>query len=750
MEKPSSAKTELTILRSYFWILLVLWTVLVGAILSWSLFRHKHETEGVALIQAQGSFENDLVYRRWAADHGGVYVPMTDKTPPNPYLSHIEERDITTPSGRVLTLVNPAYMTRQVHEMGLEQYGSRGHITSLNPIRAANAPDEWETKALQAFEQGVKEVSSIEKIDNQNYMRLMRPMITEESCLKCHSEQGYKVGDLRGGISISVPMAPIQAVAMGQKLTLVVGHFVLWLLGAGGISLGWQRLKRRVQERTYAEEQIENLAKFPSENPNPVLRIARDGKLLYANAAAESLVTQWDCHVGQTVPGNWQNIIADAFQKGTEQRAEIDHDGKVFSFAITPVIDADYANLYGRDITERKQAEEYLCRYECIVLNSNDMIALMDSDFTYLAANEGYVKAFGMSNEEVIGHTAPDVFGEEFFGRVIRPHAEECLSGHEVHYQDWFNLPAYGQRYMDIAYFPYRGQDKQVRGFVVHARDITERKKVEEALQKAHDELEIRVMERTEQLQNTVGTLQSEVTDRIKAEEQIRADQRQLRHLATELLLAEERERRAIATELHDSIGQILAFSSIELGNMTKSSSVQATKDLKRVRKHIDQAITAMRTLTLDLSPPILYTFGLEAAVEQLAEQYSEEHGFRYNLMCGDDSKPMSNEIEVLLYRSVRELFVNIAKHAKANTVKIAVDRVDNMIKITIEDDGVGFDQSKVGNVSDELKGFGLFSIRERLSHFGGSFEIQSGLGRGTKVMLTAPLENKDENKNGD
>jgi len=219
--------------------------------------------------------------------------------------------------------------------------------------------------------------------------------------------------------------------------------------------------------------------------------------------------------------------------------------------------------------------------------------------------------------------------------------------------------------------------------------------------------------------------------------------------LATELLLAEERERRAIATELHDSIGQILAFSSIELGTIMKSSPATA-KSLRHIRRQIDQAITSMRTLTFDLSPPVLYTFGLEAAVEGLAEQYSEEYGFQYNLVCGEDSRPMSSEIEILLYRSVRELLVNIAKHAKANTVKIALNRVDNMIKITVEDDGVGFDQGKAGDVSGELKGFGLFSIRERLSHFGGSFEIQSGLGRGTKIMLTAPLENKDENKNGD
>jgi two-component system cell cycle sensor histidine kinase/response regulator CckA len=154
---------------------------------------------------AYESYKKDLVYRRWATIHGGVYVPITPETPTNPYLSHIPERDISTPSGKKLTLVNPAYMTRQVHELGEKDYGLGGHITSLKPIRPENAPDEWERKALQGFEQNQKDVSSLVTIGNETYFRLMYPMITESGCLKCHTSQGYKVGDIRGGISVSVP-----------------------------------------------------------------------------------------------------------------------------------------------------------------------------------------------------------------------------------------------------------------------------------------------------------------------------------------------------------------------------------------------------------------------------------------------------------------------------------------------------------------------------------------------------------------
>ena len=232
-------------LRGYLVGLLVVWTVFVGTVLLWNLRHQGHETLEVARHQARVAFEKDLVYRRWVAGHGGVYVPVSEQTPPNPYLSHVEERDITTPSGRRLTLINPAYMTRQVHELGAEQYGLRGHITSLNLIRPENAADPWEKEALESFGQGVTEVSSVEQIDGQSYMRLMRPLVTEEGCLKCHAGQGYKQGDIRGGISVSVPMEPFQAIGGDHVVDLALGYGLLWLLGLSGISIGAYRFTRR-------------------------------------------------------------------------------------------------------------------------------------------------------------------------------------------------------------------------------------------------------------------------------------------------------------------------------------------------------------------------------------------------------------------------------------------------------------------------------------------------------------------------
>jgi PAS domain S-box-containing protein len=135
-----------------------------------------------------------------------------------------------------------------------------------------------------------------------------------------------------------------------------------------------------------------------------------------------------------------------------------------------------------QDITARKRAEEELRQYECIVSSSNDMMALLSTDFIYLAANNAYIHAFDKTRDEVVGHSVAEVFGEEFFETVIKPMAEQCINGDKVHYSDWFEFPVGGRQYMDIEYSPYLDNDKKVRGFVVVARDITDHKRAEDAL----------------------------------------------------------------------------------------------------------------------------------------------------------------------------------------------------------------------------------------------------------------------------
>ena len=219
----------------------VLGTALLGISLAWNIIQVKDRTLEGALIQARVAYEKDIVFRRWNNQYGGVYVDAA-VTPPNPYLAGPPERDIRTPSGKTLTLVNPAYMTRQVYELEASVSGLHGHITSLEPMRPQNAPDDWERAALEAFKRGVDEVSAVQPMEGQEYMRLMRPLITEENCLTCHTERGYVLGKPWGGISVSVPMQELRAIEWKNIRTLIIAHVLLWLIGVRGLSIGARSL----------------------------------------------------------------------------------------------------------------------------------------------------------------------------------------------------------------------------------------------------------------------------------------------------------------------------------------------------------------------------------------------------------------------------------------------------------------------------------------------------------------------------
>ena len=259
------------------------WTLVIIISLGWNISQRKNEIIEVATNEAQTIFEKDLVYYKWATSHKGVYVPLTQKTQPNPYLENLPESSAMTATGEALTLVNPEYMIRQVYEMKTDQLGALGHITSLDPIRDENAADAWESMALESFEEGETQVTAVQHIQGQPYLRIMRPMVTEAGCLKCHLQQGYELGDIRGGISVAVPMGVLFSIYREDILVLALAHGPIWLLGLLGIFFSSHRINQSMHKREEAETKIRSIIDNMLDG---LLTMTEDGTIESLNSAA--------------------------------------------------------------------------------------------------------------------------------------------------------------------------------------------------------------------------------------------------------------------------------------------------------------------------------------------------------------------------------------------------------------------------------------------------------------------------------
>jgi diguanylate cyclase (GGDEF)-like protein len=246
--------------RRWGWVLAVFWTAAVGGSLWWNLAMVEERTIEAARDDARLALDRDMLHRRWNAAHGGVYVPEDAQTRPNPFLAGLPERDVTTPSGRVLTLINHQAMTLNVDKLAHGQTVAVGHLSSLRPLNPADGPDPWERRALEAFERGTTEVSGIEERDGQSFLRIMRAFRTEETCLRCHAMQGYRVGDVRGGISASVPLKPYRTLEWHRTVSLAVAHAGLLLFGLGGIVLAGRQLGREEKRRHELEDRLRELS----------------------------------------------------------------------------------------------------------------------------------------------------------------------------------------------------------------------------------------------------------------------------------------------------------------------------------------------------------------------------------------------------------------------------------------------------------------------------------------------------------
>ncbi|MGD9787735.1 MAG: PAS domain S-box protein [Sulfuricellaceae bacterium] len=363
---------------------LLAWTLIIVLSLAWGISSTRKQSFELATQQAVAYITKDIAFRNWATSHGGVYVPPTDKTPPNPYLAHIKDRDVTTTSGKSLTLMNPAYMLREMQGF-FGPLGEKGRITSLKPLNPINAPDPWEQSALKRLEHGEREVLEISPVDNQPHLRMMRPFFTEKGCLKCHASQGYKLGDLRGGIDVTIPLAPYLAAANRTNRTLLAGHGGIWLLGVAAILFIARRTTQRERERLTARQALqdseEKFRQISATAQDAILMMDEEGRLIYWNPAAERIFGYTaEEALGRNMHGlivpprflpSFQQGFAEFKRSGTgpvigklTEITALRKNGEEFpvelSISTTHLSGRRVAIGTVRDITERKQGEEAL------------------------------------------------------------------------------------------------------------------------------------------------------------------------------------------------------------------------------------------------------------------------------------------------------------------------------------------------------------------------------------------------------
>jgi PAS domain S-box-containing protein len=355
-----------------------------------------------------------------------------------------------------------------------------------------------------------------------------------------------------------------------------------------------------------------------------------------------------------------------------------------------------------RQLHERAEQEmAEVCRFaESIVDMMAECLVVLDSQLRIISANRSFHETFGTDPQQIVGRPLPTL------GGGLWSDAELCRRLHGV-------LTLGGS---------FRGWEIECSGgepkaYVLSARPIG---------RPANDAERILLV-----LQD--------VTLRKGQQRVIEADKQQLDSLAEELMMIEERQRRQIAQALHDSVGQSLAFSKRELNLLRQHGPEEVRGILQEVCEQLDDAIKHTRDLTFELSPSTLYTLGLPAALEELAEQFAQSEGFHCHVESPGDYLPLNEQVRSLLYRAVRELLVNVAKHAEASNVRIILDRDEQGFRIAVQDDGKGFDVSVLQGRS-KGGGFGILSVRERLVRIGGVFAVESAQGKGTTVTMIVPV----------
>lgn len=375
-------------MKKHILVMSSIWLLTIGGSLIWNLADDHKGHESLQLQSARAFFRQIVLDRSWNAGHGGVYVPITDTVQPNPYLDE-KFRDVTTTDGLKLTMINPAFMTRQIAELADEKDGVKFHITSLKPIRPENKATEWETAWLQAFENGDTEKYELVQDQSVSKIRYMAPLFIQQACLKCHARQGYKVGDIRGGISVTVPFP-----AIGTNWNHLITHGLVAVIGLLGIFFSGFLLNRG---RTELLRNNEKLAHENKERKQYQAALEKSESLYRALVETTSAVA-WEIDL-TTLKFNYISPkVEDVFGYPKEEWPD-------FSFWADHIHPEDQEYAISFCQTEAAKGKDYEFEYRFLAADGNiiwvkDIVTVIKSDNVPVALRGILLDITKQKNEE--------------------------------------------------------------------------------------------------------------------------------------------------------------------------------------------------------------------------------------------------------------------------------------------------------------------------------------------------------------
>jgi signal transduction histidine kinase/ActR/RegA family two-component response regulator len=548
-----------------------------------------------------------------------------------------------------------------------------------------------------------------------------------------------------------------------------------------GKLLGRRVTNRDINQRKGLEEEVESLAKFPSENPNPVLRANGQGVILYANEAGYALMRTWGCAPGGELPHPVREVIPESFGRGAPGRVDVECGERTYAFEVVQPTGASYVNVYCTDVTERRKAEDTMraardaldreVRERTADLRRTNRLLRMIS-----ACNQALV---GIEDEkELVQAICQLILDEGGFRMAWVGYAEQddaksvrsvASAGFEEGYLDhaqitWADTErgrgptgrsirecraCIGDDFLTQPELgPWR-KDALLRGFRSSiALPLVSQGRAFGALTIYAEQPSAFDREQQKLLSELAGDLAFGIqsvrarAQRDQAQKSLEQRTILLRSLAVKLVQTEERERRRIGSVLHDQLQQLLAGARFGLESLRSTSGAESLQEtVDKIDTMLRDCLDVSRSLTTELSPPIQYSAELENVLEWLSIWARERFGLQVLVEIAEKLRLESEEIRMTLFRAVRELLFNIVKHAGVKEAHVSVSLLENShVQVVVRDNGKGFDVAAIQGRGGTSGGFGLFSLQERLEALGGSIYIDSVPGRGSCFTLRVPV----------